>query len=53
VQNFSYVLSHGVFSTFEIPNADFVATAGINDKGDVVGGYALPTSQARGFLLTR
>jgi probable HAF family extracellular repeat protein len=48
-----FIYKNGVFTTVDFPGADFTEAMGINDSGDVVGSYALPTapSEFPGFLL--
>jgi probable HAF family extracellular repeat protein len=52
--NTGFLLSRGVFSTFQIPSDAFVTfPMGMNPRGDIVGGECCTSSQGVAFLLSQ
>jgi len=45
-----FVLSKGVFTSLDIPRAAGTVAFGINDEGDIVGGYTDKSFRVHGFL---
>jgi probable HAF family extracellular repeat protein len=48
----SFLLSGGVFSTFEFPGAVTTSANGINDSGQIVGSYADAEGGQHGYIAT-
>jgi uncharacterized membrane protein len=51
----AFLLSNGVYTDIRPPQSDFdgVTAGGINDLGDIVGGYFLPNFVCAGYELTQ
>ena len=48
-----FLWSHGDLTTIDFPGARGTAALGINEEGDIVGGYTDASGRPRGFLLSR
>ena len=48
-----FLLSHGIYSSIDVPGAAFTYPTGINSRGDIVGGWTADASTYHGFLLTK
>jgi uncharacterized membrane protein len=45
-----FVWQRGRFTTFDVPGSIFTQAFGINDRGQITGGYYDPSGRQRGFL---
>ena len=44
---------HGQLTTIDYPGAQATAAVGINERGDIVGGYIDAAGKPRGYLMSR
>jgi uncharacterized membrane protein len=47
-----FLLSGGVYTTFDVPNSEFTEVYGINDSGQIVGAHDTGPTMNSGFLLS-
>jgi probable HAF family extracellular repeat protein len=48
-----FLLSRGIFSTIDVPEATFTEAFKINSRGDIVGTYDSADARRHGFLFSR